>query len=126
MTYDSGVKTEDEYKTWMAGQTKDILNAVSGATWKNDADHPAPKNGVKVFIGIPGFPPNNWHVPAAETVAAAAAGAKDGLDELKAGNSASLPYFAGAAVYLYTDGSGKDNYSNEATDWKAFEEGWLK
>lgn len=124
MTYDSGIKNPEEYRAWMAAQTKDILNAVSGATWKNDEQHPAPKNGVQVLIGFPAFPPNQWHDPLVETTRAAAQGARDALQDLSRNSDPSFRFFGGSALYLYTDGSGLDNYSGPR-EWAAFQEEWL-
>jgi hypothetical protein len=41
MTYDSGLKSA-EYQSWIEDQTAQILQAVSGAAWNFDADHPRP------------------------------------------------------------------------------------
>ncbi|KAK6337896.1 hypothetical protein TWF696_001374 [Orbilia brochopaga] len=122
-TYDFQAASPEDYSTWMKGQTTDILRAVSGVMWGNDKNHPAPHN-MKVMLGFPAFPQSKQHSTAIETVAAAAKGTIDGLEAL-GDDKSSLGYFGGAAVYLYTDGSGKDGYSAESTDWAAFRQVWL-
>jgi hypothetical protein len=125
MTYNSQSTTPPQFQTWMKDQTQTILRAVSGGYW-NDAAHPAPTNGVKVFMGFAAYPPSRWHDPKAENCRYAARGVLDGLNQLETETAGiGQNYFQGAAVYLYTDGTGKDNYSNEDTDWKYFKQYWL-
>lgn len=126
MSYDTGIKDANEYQKWMSDQTYDSLRAVSGAYWNNDAAHMTPLRGSKLFIGFPGFPPNNWHEVTAETTAAAAKGTHQGLERLQQEKAdVPLSYFGGAALYLYTDGSGKDKYSSPK-DWAEFRTEWLR
>ncbi|KAJ6258606.1 hypothetical protein Dda_6653 [Drechslerella dactyloides] len=122
-TWDFQAATPADYQAFMKGQTYDILRAVSGVVWGNDGHHPAP-HGVKVMLGFPAFPGSKSHTTAIETVEAAAKGAIEGLDSLK-GDDSSLSYFGGAAVYMYTDGTGKDGYSAQSTDWASFRKAWL-
>jgi|GEM_PF-3661299 len=56
MTYDSPSTTSAGYQAWMQQQTQDILRAVSGVYGFDPTGHPAPTNGIKVFIGLPAFP----------------------------------------------------------------------
>jgi hypothetical protein len=128
MTYNSNLTTAADYRTWMANQTKDILRAVSGKTWNNDAIHPAPPSTVKVLIGFPAFPASGSHSTTAETIVPAAQGTQDGLAALTAAGDNSGNYFSGASVYLHTDGSegtGPNDYASEATDWANFHSVWL-
>ncbi len=125
MTYDTGLKDSDQYRDWVKQQTTDVLRAVSGETWNNDAAHPKPKNTVRAFIGLPAFPPNQWHDAKVETVADGAAGTRSALDELAQTTPDVLPYFGGAALYLYTDGTGVDNYSSPQ-NWVEFKQVWLQ
>lgn len=124
MTYDSGIKDEAAYREWMQKQTIGVLDAVSGAIWKNDAAHPAPARPAKILIGFPGFPANNWHDLKGETMLGAIAGTQDGMHQLLAAKSPSARNFGGGAVYLYTDGQGGDGYST-AEQWSEFRSHWL-
>ncbi|KAF3926396.1 hypothetical protein AA313_de0204355 [Arthrobotrys entomopaga] len=124
MTYDTSSKTAADYSAYMEKATVDILQAVSGERWKNDHDHPRPTNGVKVLIGFPAFPANgNVHRVDAENITAAAEGTLDAVGQMK--SDWSLELLIGASVYLYTDGTGDDGYSSQATDWVEFREKWL-
>lgn len=124
MNYNSGKKLPEDYQAWMQMQARNTLRAVSGAAWKNNADHPAPTNGVKVFLGFGVFPtdPKN-HQPGVELIPYAAAGVKAGLAELDA---ESLKFFEGAAVYAHSDGVSDNGYAKWSTDWKQFNETWVK
>jgi hypothetical protein len=124
MTYDIGLKEESAYREWMAKQTTTILRAVSGQHWNNDAAHPAPQKAAKVFIGFPGFPENKWHDKSVETMSAAISGTKAGWKELVEAKDPSTRHLEGAAIYLYTDGTGKDGYSSQA-QWATFRRDWL-
>ena len=124
MTYDSGPTTATDYRNWMKAQTQDVLRAVSGKTWNNDASHLAPI-GVQVILGFPAFPANTWHLPAAKNTTAAAQGTCNGLSALTTAGDSSINYFCGAAIYLYTNGTGSDGYSSESTDWVNFHQVWL-
>jgi hypothetical protein len=124
MTYNSGKKTPEDYQDWMKMQTRNVLRAVSGAAWNNDANHPAPTNGVKVFIGLSVYPtdPIN-HRAGIEVIQAGAAGIKEGLAEL---DDASRSYFEGAHLYAHSDGVSDDGYAKWTTDWEDFRTFWLK
>jgi len=124
MTYDSDSVTGDGYRTWISNQTVSVLRAVAGEEWNNDANHPAPAH-AEVYMGLPAFPANPHHVTAAETIQFAAPGVKAGLEKLRGQNDLAAKYFSGAAVFLYTDGSGTDGYSDLATDWGWYQNFWL-
>ncbi|HBG26674.1 MAG: hypothetical protein A2Y10_18450 [Planctomycetes bacterium GWF2_41_51] len=126
MTYNSGSNTDLEYQNWMDEQTKTILQSVSGKYWQ-DSNHPALNDNVKVMLGFPGYPPSKYHKPEFENIKNASLGVQKGLNKLNEDKqNLSHKYFLGAAVYLYTDGTGKDNYSSETTDWQQFRQFWLK
>jgi hypothetical protein len=125
MTYDSGIKIGSDYRDWMEYETTNILRAVSGKWWDNDAQHPPPSNGVKVMIGFPAFPNSKWHTNAAENVVFASSGVKAALADLTKRGDNSAGYFEGAAVYLHSDGTGTNGYANNHTDWRWFKEQWL-
>lgn len=80
---------------------------------------------MRTFIGLAAFPRNKWHNANVETIEDGASGIRSGLDELAQTSPGTLPYFAGAAVYLYTDGTGADNYSGPQ-DWADFQRVWLQ
>jgi hypothetical protein len=126
MTYDTGITTGSVYQSWVQDQTTNILDAVSGKLWNNDAQHPAPTNGVKLMIGFPSFPTNTYHDKSVENILYAAHGVKAGLADLQARGDASVSYFKGVAVYAHTDGTGKDGYADNETDWQSFRQEWLK
>lgn len=125
MTYDSGIKIGSEYQDWMEYQTTNVLRAVSGKWWNNDAQHPPPTNHPKVMIGFPAFPNSKWHTNTAENIVFASSGVKAALADLSKRGDNSAGYFDGAAVYAYSDGTGTNGYSNIATDWRWFQEHWL-
>ncbi|TVY07815.1 hypothetical protein [Paenibacillus cremeus] len=128
MTYDSGSTSGSAYQAWMQQQATDILHAVSGQTWSNDANHPAPTNGVKVFIGQPAYPskPSAGHDAAFEAMNYGLSGLDAGITALKNDTiDNSENWFNGAAVYLHTDGTGTDNYASWSTDWWQFGHYWL-
>jgi hypothetical protein len=125
MTYDSGIKTGSTYQDWIENQTTNILRAVSGKWWNNDAQHPPPTNRVKVMIGFPAFPNSKWHTNTAENIVFASSGVKAALAELSRRGDVSARYFEGAAVYLHSDGTGTNGYANCNTDWHWFQEHWL-
>ncbi|BCM93768.1 hypothetical protein IAD21_05659 [Abditibacteriota bacterium] len=125
MTYDTGLKDAAQYREWVKQQTTDVLRAISGATWNNDAAHPKPKNTVRAFIGLPAFPANQWHDVKVETVADGASGTHLALDELARATPNVLRYFGGTAIYLYTDGTGADDYSSPQ-NWAEFKSVWLQ
>jgi hypothetical protein len=124
MNYNSGKKTSEDYQAWMEAQTVSVLQSVSGAAWKNDANHPAPTNGVKVFIGFSAFPtdPKN-HLPGVELISCASEGTKAGLAKV---DDLSRSYFEGASVYAHSDGVSDNGYAQWATDWEEFKNSWLK
>ena len=126
MTYDSGEKTGNLYENWMRDQTTSILRSVSGKVWGNDPGHPSPENGIKVMLGFPAFPPNANHDATAENIEYAAPGVDAGLNALETSGDRSRDYFQGAAVFLHTDGTGKDHYASKATDWWWFGHYWLQ
>jgi hypothetical protein len=125
MTYDTGLTSGTAYQQWMRDQTTGILRAVSGRFWNNDAEHPAPLNGVKVIIGFPAFPGSAYHDVAAEAIQYAAPGVDAGLAALESDRDPSRDYFGGAGVFLHTDGSGDDHYAKASTDWWWFGHDWL-
>lgn len=125
MTYDTGITTGSAYQSWMEDQTTNILRAVSGRYWNNDAQHPARPNGAKVMIGLPAFPNNAYHTNTVENISYAAPGVKAGLAALRARGDISAHYFQGVAVYLLTDGTGNDGYSSYSRDWSWFRQDWL-
>jgi glycosyl hydrolase family 18 (putative chitinase) len=126
MTYDSKLIAGTAYQDWIRDQTRDILRSVSGKFWNNDSTHPAPINGVKVIIGFPAFPPTAVHNLDAENIKYAAPGVDAGLNILESHGDPSRSYFQGAGVFLHTDGTGRDNYANKATDWRHFGHYWLQ
>src|SRR5262249_27261193 len=83
MTYDSGLTTGPDYQHGMREQTTGILHAISGKSWNNDAQHPAPINGVKVILGFPAFPAKTQHNVKAENIKYAAPGVDAGLNLLQ-------------------------------------------
>jgi len=60
MTYTTGETSGAAYRDWIAGQTREILRAVSGESW-GDAAHPRPANDPRVFIGLPAMPASAYH-----------------------------------------------------------------
>ncbi|HEY6256258.1 MAG TPA: glycosyl hydrolase family 18 protein [Xanthobacteraceae bacterium] len=126
MTYDSGLTDESKYGPWMSDQTTRILQAVSGATWKFDAAHPKPANGVRVLLGLPGFgTPTKAHNPDVENVVHGAAGIADALSQLKSKDRASLSYFQGAAMYTHDGGAPDSPYARYDKDWLWWKNNWL-
>ena len=125
MTYDSRLTTGIAYQDWIRNQTTDILRSVSGQFWNHDANHPVPRNGVKVIIGFPAFPPSAIHNLNAENIKYAALGVEAGLNTLQSNGDLSRSYFQSAGVFLHTDGTGRDNYANKSTDWWWFGHYWL-
>jgi hypothetical protein len=126
MTYDADITTGPAYQDWMREQTMRILQAVSGRFWHQDAQHPAPRHGVKVMLGFPAFPANAHHDVNAENIKFAAPGVEAGLQLLRQTGDPSYQYFQGAGVFLHTDGTGGDHYANRATDWWWFGHDWLR
>jgi hypothetical protein len=125
MTYDSGLTSGSDYQNWMTDQTTSILRAVSGKFWTNDAAHPLPVNGVKAIIGFPAFPGTAHHDVKVENIKQAAPGVDAALQRLQSEGDPSGDYFQGAAVFLHTDGTGKDGYASKSTDWWWFGHYWL-
>jgi Glycosyl hydrolases family 18 len=126
MTYDSGLKDQSKYRSWMSDQTTRILQGVSGAEWNFDAAHPKPAGGVKVLIGLPGFyTSTKAHDPGVENVAHGAPGILDGLSLLKPKDRASLNYFQGAAMYAHDGGAADSVYARYGTDWTWWKKYWL-
>jgi len=126
MTYDSGMKDDAKYQSWMSEQTTRILQAVSGGQWNFDAAHPKPADGVKVLIGLPGFyTSSKAHDPSVENVVHGAPGVLDALFLLKAKDRTSLDYFQGAAMYTHDDGTAESIYARYGTDWAWWKKYWL-
>jgi hypothetical protein len=126
MTYDSGLKDESQYQTWMNDQTTRILQAVSGAAWNFDEIHPKPTNGVRVLIGLPGFYTlTSSHDPDVENVAHGAPGVLDGLSLLESKDLTSLSYFQGATMYTHDGGAPDSIYARYGTDWSWWRKYWL-
>lgn len=125
MTYDSGSTSASAYQTWISNQTYNILRAVSGRYWSNDVNHPAPANGVKVFIGFPAYPASSNHNPAYENTQYAANGTLNGLNNLLAVPDHSVDYFQGGFVFSHTDGTGNDGRASWAYDWWWWGHYWL-
>ncbi len=125
MTYNSSNTTGAAYQTWIQDQTTNILKAVSGKSWNNDAQHPAPTNGVKVMIGFPAYANSTFHTNTAENTMFAGLGTEAGLADLRARGDFSTNYFQGAAVYLHADGTGSDGFASYDKDWWWFGQYWL-
>jgi len=125
MTYDTKLTTGASYQDWMRDQSVEILRAVSGQFWNNDATHPAPTNGVKIIIGFPAFPASPVHDPKAENIKYAAPGLDAGLNILQSNGDPSASYLQGAGVFLHTDGTGRDSYASRSKDWWWFGHFWL-
>jgi hypothetical protein len=126
MTYDSGVKDDATYRSWMSDQTTRILQGVSGAQWNFDAAHPKLADGVKVLIGVPGFyTVSKAHDPSVENVVHGAPGITDALSLLKSKDRNSLNYFQGAAMYAHDDGTAESAYARYGTDWAWWKRYWL-
>ena len=119
MTYDSGSANAAAYQTWMQSQVPSILDAIATGNGQ-------PRAGFRLFIGFPAYPGSTYHLVAAETVAAAAAGTRAALTQLAAAHDPAAGWFAGASVYLHTDGSGSDGYAGWTTDWASFAATWLQ
>ena len=125
MTYDSGLKSA-EYQSWIEDQTAQILQAVSGAAWNFDADHPRPTNGVKVLIGLPGF----WtltkaHDPDIENVAHGAPGVLAALSHLHSTDRTSIGYFQGTTMFSHDGGAADSLYARYGKDWWWWLKDWL-
>lgn len=126
MTYDNGsLATGAAYRNFMQDQTTNILRIVSGKYWNNDAQHPAPTNGVQVMAGFPAFPNSNNHSNVSENITFAAPGVLAGLSDLQSRGDFSTNYFQGAAVYLQADGTGNDGFASYDQDWWWFGQYWL-
>src|SRR5262249_44737613 len=118
MTYDSGVTQGAAYQAWIAQQTTQILQAVSGAVWGFDPLHPPPLHGVKVLLGLPGFhTATTAHTPTAENVAYGAPGIVAGLSLLRSTDRTSLRYFQGATMYTHDGGAADSLYARYNEDW---------
>jgi hypothetical protein len=125
MTYDSGLE-KAEYQSWIENQTAQILQAVSGAAWNFNDEHPRPTNGVKVLIGLPGF----WtrtkaHDPDVENVAHGAPGVLAGLSHLHSTDRTSLGYFQGTAMFSHDGGAADSLYARYGKDWLWWLNHWL-
>lgn len=125
MTYSTGITDGPTYQAWFQAQTRDILRAVSGATWGNDAAHPPPQRPVKVFMGMIAMAPGTWHDPAAENIAFASPGADAALTRMINADEGGTEFMQGAAVYLHSDGTGTDGFAAWDTDWWDFGHYWL-
>jgi hypothetical protein len=124
MTYDGNPSSGAAYQAWMTAQATAIMQAVSGEYWP-DGSHPAPGNGVMVFVGLPAFPGNANHNPAYENIKFGAQGLDAAITALANASDPAQACFQGAAVYLHTDGSGSDGYASWSTDWWWFGRYWL-
>jgi glycosyl hydrolase family 18 (putative chitinase) len=124
MTYDNRSSSGAEYQSWLTSQATEILQAVSGEYW-TDGSHPAPTNGVMVFIGLPAFPTNANHNPSNENIQYGAQGLDAAITSLINASDAAQGSFKGAAVFLHGDGSGTDGYASWDTDWWWFGRYWL-
>jgi len=126
MTYDSGLETA-EYRSWIDDQTTQILRAVSGSAWSFDASHPQPKNGVRIFIGLPGFyARTKAHDPEIENVAQGAPGVLRALSQLSASDRASPRYFQGAAMFAHDGGGADSAFARYDKDWLWWSQRWLE
>jgi hypothetical protein len=125
MTYDSGLQ-KAEYQSWIENQTTQILEAVSGAAWNFDNDHPRPTNGAKVLIGLPGY----WtrtaaHDPGIENVAYGAPGVLAALSHLHSSDHTSIGYFQGTAMFSHDGGAEESLYARYGKDWWWWLQHWL-
>lgn len=125
MTYDSGITAGSVYQGWIQDQTTNILKAVSGKYWNNDANHPVPGNGIKVLVGFPAYPSTANHTNTAENIIYAAAGVNAAIGALSAGGDLSTNFFQGGSIFLFTDGTGTDGYTDYDTDLWWFGQDWL-
>jgi len=80
---------------------------------------------VTVLIGLPAYPASKNHDPAVESVAYAAQGIDAAMTALVNAGDPAQRYFQGTAMYLHTDGSGRDGYATWNGDWAAFCSYWL-
>lgn len=78
------------------------------------------------MLGFPAFPANAHHDVEAENIKYAAPGVDAGLKALEGSGDPSRDYFQGAAVFLHTDGTGKDHFAGTSTDWRWFSHYWLQ
>jgi hypothetical protein len=124
MTYDNRSSSGAEYQSWLTSQATQILRAVSGECW-TDGSHPAPTNGVMIFIGLPAFPESVNHDPIDENIQYGAQGLNAAITALANAGDAARASFKGAAVFLHGDGSGTDGYASWSTDWWWFGRYWL-
>ncbi len=115
MTYNSGSVDGPAYQAWMHKQVTGVLKAVT-----------APKRPMEVLFGLPAYPANNSHNPAAETIAFGAEGMRSALEELEQTAAPALTYLGGAAVYLHTKGTADDGYARWDTEWWWFGRHWLQ
>ena len=53
-------------------------------------------------------------------------GVDAGLKALEGSGDPSRDYFQGAAVFLHTDGTGKDHFTGTSIDWRWFSHYWLQ
>ncbi|KAK6345546.1 hypothetical protein TWF718_007458 [Orbilia javanica] len=114
MCFNTSCQTPEEYQANMKDQVYNILYGVSGQYARN---HGRPGHGIKVLFGFPCFPDSEdtkaIHNSAAENIAAAAKGAAEGAEKLIAEGNDALDFAAGASLYMFSDGKGKDGYSTE-------------
>ncbi|MGA9520863.1 MAG: glycosyl hydrolase family 18 protein [Myxococcaceae bacterium] len=115
MTYNSGSDDGAAYQTWMRQQVTGVLKALS-----------APKRPMEVLFGLPSYPPNASHDPAAETIASGADGMRAAIAELESAADPALAFLGGAAVYLHTKGIADDGYARWDTEWWWFGHHWLQ
>jgi hypothetical protein len=105
MTYDTRLTSTTSYQTWIAAQTDSILQAVSGARWNYDANHPQEASGVHVLLGIPGYSTTTVnHDPRVENVRSAAQGIFAGVNALQAADAISPTYLLGAFMFQHDGG----------------------
>ena len=136
MTYDTRLTSATSYQTWIAAQTDSILQAVSGARWNYDANHPQEASGVHVLLGMPGYSTATVnHNPSVENVTSAAQGILAGVNALQAGDSISLTYLLGA--FMFQHDGGQSTFTTSAgtviaspfalytADWAWWRQYWL-
>lgn len=102
--YSSGLTTADDYQAWVAYQVKTFAGVTAEMA-----------TNTELLIGIPSYDTESpEHQPDVESIAAAAAGVRDGLQQ--AGESASV--VAGVALYAEWD--------TDENDWQQFRREWLR
>lgn len=104
MAYNSGLSLAADYQTWMAFQVTQYVSAVA----------PLREVQTRIVIGIPTYDAElPGHDPAAESIAAAIAGIRQGLEQ--SGENADLV----TGVGIYAD------WSTDALEWATYRELWI-